>query len=466
MKKQQHLFLAVFAIAAMAGICSCSNDDELAAGQGKSIHVFTATMEGNPATRATFNSTGKYAEWEVNDEININGKSYKAKSAGAATSFVATDGDAEGETFTAYFPASLYNEGTPTLPSAISETYVAGRFNMPMYATSNNNELEFKNLCGVIAVTVNNDVIETVKKITVSSSDKAISGAFTVTENAAELTEPSETANTLTVTYNESVIIDETDGNVFYIPVPAQTYTNLTIVLDADGTGTTTSCIIVKDGTATVERSKLYSVEFEVTAFGKGTEKATINSVETDVNWVQLWEGGPKFADHNIGATSATDCGGYYCWGKSIDKDPNLVYNEEDEVLSGDDDTATKLWGSNWRMPTIAELTDLSNNCSWTWYDGEEKKYKNTNVKGCLVAGKGDYKGNSVFLPAAGYWDYGNVYDQGIIGYYWSSTPVPDGHHAHDLHFISTGQDVGLDVGQNIFYDRNRGYSVRAVLAE
>ena len=196
------------------------------------------------------------------------------------------------------------------------------------------------------------------------------------------------------MTYNESVTIDETDGNVFYIPVPAQTYTNLTIVLDADGTGTTTSCMIVKDGTATVERSKLYSVEFEVTVIGKGTAKATINSVETDVNWVQLWEGGPMFAEYNIGATSETDCGGYYCWGKSIDKDPYWAYNEEGEVLSGDDDTATKLWGSNWRMPIKEELFGLIDYCNfeWTTLGG---------VNGLKFTGKGDYSTNSIFLPTA-----------------------------------------------------------------
>ena len=202
----------------------------------------------------------------------------------------------------------------------------------------------------------------------------------------------------------------------------------------------------------------LENYEEKKPAIGKGTAKAMIDNVETDVNWVQLWEGGPMFADRNIGATSETDCGGYYRWGKSIDKDPNLAYNEEGEVLSGDDDTATKLWGSNWRMPTSAELTDLTNNCSWTWYDGEEKKYKNTNVKGCLVAGKGDYEGNSVFLPAAGGCYSSGVYDQGSRGNYWSSTP--DGNRAYGLYFFMSGD-------HGVFYDtRDNGYSVRAVVAE
>ena len=41
---------------------------------------------------------------------------------------------------------------------------------------------------------------------------------------------------------------------------------------------------------------------------GKAT--ATINGKTIDVNWVQLWENGPKFAEYNVGATSVTDYGG------------------------------------------------------------------------------------------------------------------------------------------------------------
>lgn len=109
----------------MAGFCSCSDEDEQV-GNGRSIHTFTATIEGNDAdTRATFNSDRLCAYWEQTDEININGKVYKATAAGATTSFVATDEDAEGETFEAFFPASLINEETLTLPAAgqVSQYY-------------------------------------------------------------------------------------------------------------------------------------------------------------------------------------------------------------------------------------------------------------------------------------------------------------------------------------------------------
>ena len=186
-----------------------------------------------------------------------------------------------------------------------------------------------------------------------------------------------------------------------------------------------------------------------------GTAKAMIDNVETDVNWVQLWEGGPMFADHNIGATSETDCGGYYCWGKSIDKDPYWAYNEEGEVLSGDDDTATKLWGSNWRMPTRADFGDLLNNCTCTW----ETDYNGTDVNGLLCIGKGGYSSNRIFFPAAGFYSEGGVWMQNEVGYYWSSTPQEE-NRSFMLDFSAEGK------ANNAAVSRRAGHPVRAVLAK
>ena len=188
-----------------------------------------------------------------------------------------------------------------------------------------------------------------------------------------------------------------------------------------------------------------------------GTEKRTGN---IDVNWVQLWENGPKFAEYNVGAANnkAEDYGVYYAWGGSQNRVDD--HNTGSEALTGDTDTATKLWGDKWRMPTKEEFQALLVNCNVEWIDGSEKKYNNTDVTGLLCTGKGEYLFNSVFLPAAGYCDRGSVYVKGDYGLYWSCTPdadVSDG--AHDLYFVSRDQVVGGDF-------RRYGGSVRAVLAE
>ena len=187
-----------------------------------------------------------------------------------------------------------------------------------------------------------------------------------------------------------------------------------------------------------------------------GTANAVINDVVTPVNWVQLWKGGPKFAEYNVGATSATEYGGYYAWGGSQDKVDDQ--NTGTVALFGDSDTATKLWGNKWRMPTQAELQALLTNCDVQWTD--DYKGDNTNIKGAIFTGKQGtaFASNSVFLPAAGHSASGSFIGQGGHGYFWSSTPN-GGNNAYILYFVAGRQDVSN-------FLRSYGCSVRAVLKE
>ncbi len=182
----------------------------------------------------------------------------------------------------------------------------------------------------------------------------------------------------------------------------------------------------------------------------KGTEK---RNGGIDVNWVQLWENGPKFAEYNVGAASASEYGGFYNWGMSeVHTSDNFnIFKPGTSALIGTDDTATKLWGSNWRMPTKDEFENLLANCTgeWTIVNG---------LYGRKFTGKGYYKDNSVFFPAAGYCYQGSVKDQGGSGSYWSSTAYGE-NDAYYLDFYSDGQHMSHFV-------RWFGYPVRAVLAE
>lgn len=189
---------------------------------------------------------------------------------------------------------------------------------------------------------------------------------------------------------------------------------------------------------------------------GKATRTGNIQ-----VTWYQLWENGPKFARYNVGAkyNSPQDNGGYYCWGGSIDCDPNENYKESAVLnLRGEDDTATKLWGSNWRMPTDDELLGLFTKCisEWTIVNG---------VYGWKFTGKGYYSGDSVFLPAAGYCttiqNNPIVYDQNKDGCYWSSTVYisQTDNQAYRLYFNSYRYRVETA-------HRYYGYSIRPVLNE
>ena len=156
---------------------------------------------------------------------------------------------------------------------------------------------------------------------------------------------------------------------------------------------------------------------------------------------------GTLWATCNIGATNPEDYGDYFAWGETTgyksgntifdwnaykycngsektltkyctDSEFGTVDNKTELELS--DDAAYVNWGSNWRMPSDAQFTELINSSytttEWTTVNG---------VKGCKITSKSN--GNSLFLPAAGFFDEDvSLYLEGSGGYYWSRTLYTD----------------------------------------
>lgn len=120
-----------------------------------------------------------------------------------------------------------------------------------------------------------------------------------------------------------------------------------------------------------------------------------------------------KWATCNVGAESPEEFGGCYTW-------------------SSTDDIATKKWGSKWRMPTKEEFEELSEDCTWKWTTKD-------GVNGYEV--KGD-NGNSIFLPAAGYYYGSSRQEDGETGYYWSSTPYQNNSRAYGIDFNEEGRNI------------------------
>ena len=212
-------------------------------------------------------------------------------------------------------------------------------------------------------------------------------------------------------------------------------------------------------GNYVCKASDYFSVNYEAPVI-TGTAKAKLDGTnETDVTWVQLWADGPKFATINVGvtdvsATGAAAYGGLYYWGGTNEKRGDTSIADDHFAgsgdLSGTDDTATKLWGSAWRMPTSAELQGLIDNCEWGTFNG-----------GHQVTGKGDYASNSIFLPAAGAYNPSEgISGMGSLEIYWSSTRLGN-YEAYRLYFFSS-------YGKMVDYDDiiRTAFSVRAVLRE
>ena len=149
-------------------------------------------------------------------------------------------------------------------------------------------------------------------------------------------------------------------------------------------------------------------------------------------SWVQLWDNGPLWANFNVGSTinsyenqtsySTDVVGGLYKWCGTQNYRDGEQTDSYKTSYSLSNDTARKVWGGSWRMPTKAEFDKLFYDCTWTWCS---KNYESgCKIKGYKVSGKGDYANNSIFLPAAGYWGYSykKVFSTGDIGMYWAAS--------------------------------------------
>ena len=333
----------------------------------------------------------------------------------------------------------------------------------PMYckktlASTLNQTFNFTSLGSMLQLAFNSTTPNIVVKNVKVSADEPMSGAFTITDGKAVISQPESGKPGITLNLEEGVAMG-TSSKYFNIAIPSGTYTALTIVLTTtDGRACTIQAKnALSIGHNTVNKLTI-SGEFHLPGT-TGKAKANIGGVEKDVPWIQLWENGPKFAKYNVGVTDgkAESYGGYYCWGSSIDKDSDLKYNQSNVELTGADDTATNLWGEKWRMPTSTELEDLTNpnycRCSYIF------DYNGTGVNGLLCKGIGIYSSNSIFFPAAGMFTE-KLRNLNDVCCYWSTTPVNDGDHAY---YMGAGQSGNHVVVSN---PRERGFSIRAVFAE
>ena len=181
-----------------------------------------------------------------------------------------------------------------------------------------------------------------------------------------------------------------------------------------------------------------------------------------------------KWATCNVGANKPEDYGDYFAWGETQPKSTydwstykwcngsyrtltkyctDSYYGTVDNKtkLELSDDAARANWGGSWRMPTDAELTELREQCTWTWTT-------QNGVYGYKVTSKkSGYTNKSIFLPAAGYRLDSSFNYAGSYGYYWSSSlNTGSPYNACGLYFSS--DDVSRD------YDiRFYGHSVRPV---
>jgi hypothetical protein len=183
----------------------------------------------------------------------------------------------------------------------------------------------------------------------------------------------------------------------------------------------------------------------QITTSSKDSEVTQTSTYQDIHPYVDLGmrdtEGHPVYwAVYNIGVTitdyeslvyedfkdgfSPENVGNHYSWGAS-DED-FFYYKSTEGDLVGQEDTATKMWGEGWRMPTLLEFKELNNRDEFEWtyrYNSMNSEKKYHGVSGYYITSKKEgFEGHQIFLP--------NIYFDGdtrpaTTGYYWTSTCSP-----------------------------------------
>ena len=203
------------------------------------------------------------------------------------------------------------------------------------------------------------------------------------------------------------------------------------------------------------------------------------NTTEEEIieEWVDLGlPSGLLWCSHNVGAKFPENYGNYYAWGETtvkdrynwltyryVNTDNNQVkltkycnnsyygldgFTDNLTILEPADDAATINMGDSTRTPTIEEWMELMNNTtsSWTRENGVPgRTFKAAN-------------GNSIFLPAAGYYEGTSTTSVQSRGIYWSASldTETSPRNAQVFDFSSVRQEKAI-------FLRSNGFTVRAV---
>lgn len=400
--KKTLLFLIAATAMMMAG---CSNDDFGGATQGMTLN---ATVE-QPASRATMSESndGSYKfSFTDNDNDKLNVTNSKVESYYTFTKNGETFTSSDAQTTTAladwyaYFPGNTVNltNQNGDLTGVANYYACAGK---TASATTGADGLNIT-LTPQVAILriVKVDGNSTTCDIRVKIGDKYVSG---LTAKAGEAGFTVQTSD------KDVTLLSASDPKTYYIAVPAGVKIS---ICNGETTLRTT-----RDAGLTA--GKYYTV---TTGPVSGKAKATIKgeTLETlDVDWVQLWAGGPKFATKNV-----------------------------DGTMTWTDAVKNKFWGDNWRVPTKDEMGLSANN---------GVNVKKVNAVYCIENGvlgfkftgiTPGYTNVSLFLPANP-----DASDSRGEATYWTATPVgPNqagyqlsliggGNYVHNCHYAAFGND-------------------------
>ena len=450
---------------AVLALVSCTvNEPECVEIIDENAPVFYASFENCEGTK-TYVDDQLHLYWTADDRLSIFMNTYnqqyafQGKTGDNSATFkkIASDDFVSGNPLSANYAVYPYDPETSisyegeisvNLPSV--QKYAEKSFGLganTMVAVTENPDdryLAFKNLCGYLVVKLYGD--ETIKSITLEGNNgEKIAGRAAVTasfSSAPSLTLADDATTSITIDCGEGVTLGTTveTATEFWFCIPPVSFSKgFTIIARGAASNFRKSAA----SSHTIERNirvSMPALEFEGLAIPEAVDLGLPSGI--------------KWASFNLGAAKPEEYGEYYAWGAtepwyedgfaqsgtpvwrtgksggynwadapfnggSSNFDDGYWNTNKSGCVDGNDillainDAAHIQLGDNWRMPTQEECQELIDNCEavWTAQDG---------VYGRTFTSKEN--GNSIFLPAAGYFIGTGRRNAGIYGSYWTST--------------------------------------------
>lgn len=260
--KKTSLAFAAFAALALS-FSSCQKES--------ATLTFSAHTEAG-SSKTTLNNETHYFEWESGDQVEIFASTHATFTAtpNTANPILATlNGENIGDApYTAIYPASIAVSSTEVeLPKEQVSTDGSLR-NFPMYATSNNTQLLFTNLCAAICIKLPEGSAK-LSRIDVVA-DQPISGRCNISTNATTYSnnKPYAVATTDGYKYVSLTISNPTSNtnNEYCVTLPAGVYQNFEIRMYDDNGNICHKSISDASGLSLV-RNTLNTIQFNAVSF-------------------------------------------------------------------------------------------------------------------------------------------------------------------------------------------------------
>ena len=492
----KHFLKTTTTLLTLSALVACGEDttmdDSLNLSNGKILESISITgkdfiIEGSMRSTVDVNNEGVNFLWSANDTVGIfPNTGFQApfamdEGAGMQTATFNGGGWAlkASSTYAAYYPFNFYNRDMTKIPVSYLGQAQEGNnstdhigtydFMAASVTTPSNGAVAFdlKHMGCLVMLQTDLGESKTLTKVSLKSEPLsnpfATAGTIDLTAIAPQITATS-TANILEIPLNNFTVAANETSTIYFMLAPVNISGESLELTLSDEIGEYIKFQV--EGKEFVA-GKAYA--YTLTEDDKVIQKV-YNAVDLGLPSGTLW------ADRNVGADVPEASGDYFAWGETEPKDyygwntykwcnetestltkycTNSSYGTVDNktVLGFEDDAAYINMGTEWRMPTLEEQKELLDNCTWilTTQNG---------VYGRIVTGP---NGNSIFIPVAGFYKYGQLDSKDTFACIWSSSCYTSSSSVAYALYFNTGSGGWWNCNWT-GYDRYEGHSVRAVL--